>query len=128
MFSRGGGVEKMLEPADAALARHDPGVPGLALVLDGEALAERLRRELPKIEVGDVRATYVRYKAGTSCLVAYRMATRQGEVPCYARAFRGEDRAKAAKVAGRWASRAEWPAGALLSREAVAVALWPTDT
>ncbi|MGH9053962.1 MAG: aminoglycoside phosphotransferase family protein [Acidimicrobiia bacterium] len=75
----------MLAADDAVLARRDPAVPGLATVLDPAAVAERLRRLLPGAETA--QPTYVRYKPGSSCLVAYRVESDRGVLPCYAKAY-----------------------------------------
>jgi hypothetical protein len=78
----------MLSRADAALVDREPALPGLALVLDADAFAEMLRQRLPRADICDATATYVRYKPGTSCLVAYRVRTGSGEIDIYAKAFR----------------------------------------
>ena len=57
----------MLTPADAALASRDPGLPGLAVVLDDDALTALLGARAVR--------RYVRYKPGTSCLVAAQLDT-----------------------------------------------------
>jgi aminoglycoside phosphotransferase (APT) family kinase protein len=60
----------MLSPHDAALARRDAALPGISLLFDPPALTQRLQAidaALPELS-----AAYVRYKPGTSCLVAYR--------------------------------------------------------
>lgn len=55
----------MLSPADAAIAARDPALPGLALLLDLPALAGRLR-------LGPIGDAYLRYKAGTKCVLSFR--------------------------------------------------------
>lgn len=52
----------MLSPADAALVARDPAVPGLALLLDDDALSALLG--------GRVARRYLRYKPGTSAVCA----------------------------------------------------------
>jgi aminoglycoside phosphotransferase (APT) family kinase protein len=55
----------MLRPADRAVVARDPALPGLALLLDGNALASRLEGALGlRLAPG-----YLRYKVGTSCTV-----------------------------------------------------------
>ena len=78
----------MLSPADAALVNRDPRLAGLSLLLDPEAMSQTLRQKMPQIEVEAVRATYVRYKPQTSCLVGYRLQTAVAEVDFYAKAYR----------------------------------------
>lgn len=99
----------MLHAADAALVRRDPALPGLATVLDPEALCARLRAALPDSEIEDVRATYVRYKPGTSCVVACRVRAGGTVATGYAKALAYGDQRKLAK-AGRKA-RADGPEG-----------------
>lgn len=60
----------MLLPPDAALVRRDRELPGLELLFDTAALARRLQAVTGALR--DLSPTYVRYKPGTSCLVAYR--------------------------------------------------------
>lgn len=52
----------MLSPADLALVERDPDLPGLALLLDEQALAGWLG--------APVRLRYLRYKPGTGCVLA----------------------------------------------------------
>jgi aminoglycoside phosphotransferase (APT) family kinase protein len=61
----------MLHPPDAALARRDPALPGLGLLLDTAALSRRLQSA--GVALPDLSPAYIRYKPGTSCLVAYRI-------------------------------------------------------
>lgn len=91
----------MLTPADAAIVRRDQAVPGLALVLDDDALSGELRKGWPELGLVSARATYVRYKPGTSCLVAYRFDLGDREVPAFAKAYRQGERAKVAKAQGK---------------------------
>ncbi|HET6547537.1 MAG TPA: hypothetical protein VFG79_03700, partial [Solirubrobacter sp.] len=66
--------------ADAALARRDPALPGLAAVLDPDALLERLDALLPAgVErPRGGRVDYARYKPGTSIVVALTLDTTAG--------------------------------------------------
>lgn len=77
----------MLSAADAALVQREPVLPGLPLLLDLDAFSSTLRQILPGLEIDAVRATYVRYKPRTSCLVAYRLVHNDGELDLYARAY-----------------------------------------
>lgn len=54
----------MLPLADAAIVGRDSALPGLALVLDAEALAARLG-------TGPLRPLYLRYKPGTSAVAGF---------------------------------------------------------
>lgn len=68
--------------AVAALARRDDGIPGLAVLLDDEALSLALGRE--------VTITRVRYKAGTSVLAAFAGPAGHG----WAAAYSGPDKVR----------------------------------
>ena len=77
--------------ADRAIARRDPALPGLPWLLDNTRLSELLGET--------VHITRVRYKPGTSLLVAYH-------------------RLRNGSFAYGWAQTAAAPAGKLLRREA----------
>ncbi len=104
----------MLAPADAEVARRDPAVPGIALVLDPEAVLARLQQRHPEAGLVAAEALYVRYKPATSCLVGYRVHRTGPAGPALevsVKAYRQGDGAKAAKTAE--AAEAEaGPAGA----------------
>lgn len=113
----------VLSPADAALAERDPALPGMATVLDAGAVLDTVRAVAPGPPATGARATYVRYKPGTSCVVGYRLATSAGPVLAYAKAHAHGDTAKLGKA---WRKQAPDPAldwGVLaLEPEAVLVA------
>jgi aminoglycoside phosphotransferase (APT) family kinase protein len=81
----------MSREADAAIVARDPDLPGLALLLDTEAMARRLG-----LAAGALRQTYLRYKPGVSCLAAY---------------VTGDGRRFSAKAAeaGRWRDWSDHP-------------------
>lgn len=81
----------MLSRPDAKLAARDRAVPGLALLLDPEALAEACRRRLPELGVSRAHLEYVRYKPGTNCLAGYRFELGGATIEGYAKAFNAED-------------------------------------
>jgi len=66
----------VLSPADAALVAQDRQVPGLALLLDADALGAWLG--VP------VRRRYVRYKPGTGCVLGLDVAGRRAFVTAHA--------------------------------------------
>lgn len=93
----------MLAPADAAVVARDRALPGLSLVLDPDAMAERIGRSRPGRVPVTAQATYVRYKPGTSCLVGYRLVGLErspDDVPelIFAKSYRSGDGAKLAKA------------------------------
>lgn len=54
----------MLQPADQDIVRRDPALPGLALVLDADAVSVMLGV--------DVDPVHLRYKPGVSCMATFR--------------------------------------------------------
>jgi hypothetical protein len=114
--------------ADAELAHRDDALPGLRLLLDEDAFTEALRAARPDAGVSSARATYVRYKPGTSCLLGYVISREEGgDVLAYARAERpGElDR----RVGNLRRADAEGPLGrgVALAGHDVAVYPFPND-
>lgn len=115
--------------ADLELAHRDPALPGLALLLDADRFAAVARAALPQAEVGTGTATYVRYKPGTSCLVAYRLHVHGVEIDAYARAYRASARDKLKKARERIArgSSPKWK-GFVLDDVAIAAFFFPNDS
>lgn len=111
----------MLSPADAELAGRDPALPGLPVLLDPAALAARLRPELGPVSLGRAVATDVRYKPGTSCLVAYLLELDGRPRHGYAKAY---GPAAPVKLAKRRTQRRE---RIVLDDLAVVVQLFPDD-
>jgi aminoglycoside phosphotransferase (APT) family kinase protein len=109
----------MLSPPDADLVAREPELPGMPLLLDAAALAERLRDLAPELASSPTVPAYVRYKPGTSCLVAYRAAP--GAPPTlYAVARRPSDVEKLRKVQ-RGLSDGGAPVVGVLLEEAIEV-------
>jgi hypothetical protein len=89
----------VLSSADRALALRDSALPGLGLLLDEQELGTWL-----STATGDpvrLRTSYLRYKFGTSCVLAGHLDTAQGPVPCLVSAYTGADFAKLAKTLQR---------------------------
>src|SRR5712691_11423600 len=78
----------MLSSADADLARRDPAIPGLPLVLDPDALLAALRSSLPEADLRAAEITSVKYRAGLKCLVGYQLDVAGSTVELYAKARR----------------------------------------
>lgn len=76
----------MISRADEALCDREPALPGLRTLLDDEAFAALVRKQLPGHRIGAARATYVRHKPGTGTLVAYELDVDGTVHPVYARA------------------------------------------
>lgn len=75
----------MLLPADAVLAARDPDIPGLRVVLDGDAIACRLADAVPGL-LG-VEVTYLRYKPATSVVAGLVLTTPDGPRQAQAAAY-----------------------------------------
>lgn len=118
----------MLSHADAALVARDPAITGLAVILDEAAFAAVLRLALPGVSIDAVEATYVRYKPGTSCLVAYTLATADGPVSIYALAYAPVARTKLRRAAALRERPGPLGVGGLAIAELdMAVYSWPYD-
>jgi hypothetical protein len=85
----------------------DPTLPGPATALDGEAVAALLGERLGDAMVlRSCRPSYIRYKPGTSCIVAYRLRLEEDgggglvEVPAHLKLYGGD------RAARRWAKGA----------------------
>jgi hypothetical protein len=113
---------------DAALAQRDPALPALRLLLDPEALLQRLQSRLPAADLRSVRIGYVRYKPGTSCLAALRLDVAGVTLDAHAKAYREGQLEKLGKSA-----RMPVPGTALgsepvvLEREALVLGIFPAD-
>jgi aminoglycoside phosphotransferase (APT) family kinase protein len=81
----------MLSSLETDLIRRDPAVPGLATVLDPDAIVAALRQAAPKTDLRNARITYVRYKPQRYCRVAYRLDVAGTELDVDVRACRPED-------------------------------------
>ncbi len=117
----------MLCQADADLVKRDPGLAGLALILDPDAFVETLQGLYPDAGVTGCVPNYVRYKPATSCLVGYQVQCAGGTVDVYARAHD----ANGAKIekAGRHQGAATALGGGVgvLTDRAVAIYPFPND-
>jgi hypothetical protein len=77
-------VSTVLLPADEALVLRDHGLPGLGLLLDEDRLGTWLADQLGVPTTWNTR--YLRYKHGTSCLIAGDLETAEGTRSCFAAA------------------------------------------
>ena len=112
--------------ADEALIRREVDLPGLGLVFDPDRVRDRLASLWPEAGVTAVRAVYTRYKPRTSCIVSYRVATRDGELDVYATARPRADIEKLEKAHARVRSD---PTSRLFVLEdcAVVISVFPED-
>lgn len=79
----------MLSPDDSAFVKREPGMPGLATLLDPAAISLVLSRSGHR---QPARASYIRYKPGTNCLVKFgpdypEAPDSPGNHACYAKAY-----------------------------------------
>jgi tRNA A-37 threonylcarbamoyl transferase component Bud32 len=70
----------MLTTPDADVVRRDPGLPGLAVVLDPDRLAGVMRRLMPRLEVAACRVVHVRYRPHDHCRAECRLMARDREI------------------------------------------------
>lgn len=87
----------MLSQADAELASRDHALPGLARLLDAEAMAEEFVA-FGFRDIVEVSADYVRYKPGSSCLVGYALRVGDSECRAHAKIYADGAGAKAEKA------------------------------
>jgi aminoglycoside phosphotransferase (APT) family kinase protein len=99
----------MLLPADEALVLRDPGLPGLGLLLDEERLGTWLGDRHGAPTRWSTR--YLRYKPGTSCVIAGDLETAEGTRPCFASAHTSDALEKLTKTLQRA------PAGSVLDTD-----------
>jgi hypothetical protein len=113
---------------NAALVARDPAIPGLAVVLDGAAFAAALRSALPAAGILAAQPTYVRYKPGANCTVAYRITTTAGTTPAYARAYAAplRDKLDHARQLADYPG-ALGPAACVIAPLDLAIYSWPHD-
>lgn len=118
----------MLSFADAKIVDQDRSLPGLRTLLDADAFCESLRRLAPGREIKAAAARYVRYKPGTSCLVAYEIQTGDGVVHAYARCHAGDQLVKVTNARLRVEVTGPLGPGLLADPHAgIAVFVYPND-
>lgn len=88
----------MLSTDDRHLVARDSAIPGLAVVLDDQAMADHVAHLLPGREVEACAVTYVRYKPAANCLVGFAARVDGATVVGQAKAHRRGDRDKAHKL------------------------------
>lgn len=119
----------MLSADDAALASRDPALPGLATLLDRDRIVALLQQQLslPAASLS-LRATSIRYKPGTSCLVGFEGAYGGEPISLYGRLHPPEQRRKAAKPLERsLAGSALGPGALLLQEPCLLLMIFPND-
>ncbi len=118
----------MLSPADAAIVERDRRLPGLRTLLDPDAFCESLRRISHTPDIRSARPRYVRYKPGTSCLVAYDVTVGDQTVGAYARCHAGDQLVKVSNARLRVEVMGPLGHGLLADLDAgIAVFAFPND-
>lgn len=119
----------MLSAPDAELVRRDPAIPGLSLLLDPDAFVTKLRARMSlATSIDRASISYIRYKPGTNCLVAYRFEVAGTELGAHAIAYCSSLADKLNKFLERKLIAGPLgPGGVLLADCATAVFFAPND-
>jgi thiamine kinase-like enzyme len=84
----------MLYQPDAEIAKRDPALKGLSILLNPESFLESIRPFLKDVQIETVKGTYVKYKPSTHCLVLYELGVDREKVYAYAVSFHHSSRSK----------------------------------
>lgn len=109
-------------------AIDDDRLPGLATLLDPDALLETLRAAFPEADLRHARPVFVRYKPAKSCAALYELDAGRERVMAYGRAWpAGELRRRAKALATTAAPGALGPGAAVLHHEELLILVYPND-
>lgn len=119
----------MLSSPDLAIARRDAALPGLATLLDPDALLALLRRHAPDRGLVTLRVTYVRYKPGENCLAAFAARTADGATMLgYAKTYRDGQSVKLERARTRAEAAGPWGTGRfVVDSPLLTVCTFPND-
>ena len=81
-----------ISPADKHLICRDFDLKALKILLDTDLFATLLLSHFPDLDLNKIKRTYIRYKAGTSCIVSYELTIAQKTVLAYAKAVTSQDK------------------------------------
>ena len=118
----------MLSPATMEVALRDPEIPGLATVLDSEALLAALRRAVPRADLGNAQIRSVRIEPHSLCRVTCRVEVAGEPVSIDVLACRPAD--LAARAADHESGAAAGPLGPsplVLEQQSLVVTVFPHD-
>jgi Ser/Thr protein kinase RdoA (MazF antagonist) len=87
----------MSSQADHDLARRDGAIPGLATLLDPNAMG-KLWSDATGDAIPSAELLYLRYKPGTNCLAAYRIGENEDSRWVYVKAYGSEAAVKLEKI------------------------------
>lgn len=117
----------VLSAADAALAKRDGALSGLATLLDPDAFADELRQAWGR-SIESAELVYLRYKPATNCIAAYRVRVDGNCITLYAKVHGSDAASKLRKAGDRESTR---PAGScqrlVLDTRGIVVFAFPDD-
>ena len=113
----------MLTESEANVVERERGLKGFRTLLDPDEFLAALRPYLPERELRSARRTYLRYKPGVNCLVAYELETRDDPMIVYGKTYGSDAPVKLAKNR----SRAGDAAHLVIDHEAMSVSMFPHD-
>lgn len=114
--------------AEKELIEREPSLPGLALLLDADAMADRLADCAKLRGLDGLQIDYLRYKPGENCLARLQMSRDGRQAIGYAKAYRNDATEKLDKVRSRRALPGRSDPGTLVLDEArVVVRFLPSD-
>ena len=118
----------MLSTHDADLVRRDPAIPGLATLLDPEAFCRAISAT-SGVEITEAWPSYIRYKPGMNCLVAYELEINGQRVAAYAKGHRADASDQLKKAHEQPGSLGPLgPGRVLLADQAIVLSIFPNDS
>lgn len=106
----------------------DPALPGLPLLLQPDALQQRLVAELPALAGATLTLVYIRYKRGTNCIATYQITQGERTSYAYAKAYAPTEAEKVQKSMERMTVKSAWGVGRLCFADVgVTVTFFPND-
>ncbi|MGI8924117.1 MAG: phosphotransferase [Fimbriimonadales bacterium] len=107
----------MLSAVERRLVDRDPEIAALVMLLDAEAFGTWLGNAIQRNEIS-AELSYIRYKPGSNCLVAYKVRAGDEESVFYAKAGTAEDWEKLRKAKLKRWTRGKFGSTYLLGRDA----------
>src|SRR5258708_33482767 len=117
----------MLSQADAEFVSRESAIPGLALILDTESVANALHANLPGTDILSMRQVYTRYRPTTDCLVAYELQLGDTPARIYAKAYCARAYDKLRRVREMMPSDLVGSGGRVLDDAMVLIRVFPYD-
>ena len=118
----------MLSSYDADLVRRDMAIPGLATLLDPEAF-RGAASVASGVEITGAWPSYIRYKPGMNCLVAYELEVDGGRMAAYAKGHRADANDQLRKAQDLPGFPGPLGAGrVVLTDQAIVLSIFPNDS